>query len=116
MKKAIILYGCIFLLGNTGFSQLVNGVNLKDIGVEYLEISERPILLKGAKINLLVNYGQPIKEISDMQKFLMDSAGKKIEFNSIIDGLNFMSDHGYEVVQTYKTDSVSYLMRKKKNE
>lgn len=116
MKKAILICGLIFFMANAGFSQTVNGVNVKDLGVEYLEITGGGSVFRGTKIYLLVDYGQRTEILGTRETVILDSTGKKIEFNGIIDGLNFMSNNGYELVQVHGREPISYLMRKKKKD
>lgn len=114
MRKIIIVCGLIFFFGCTGFSQTVNGIQLKDIKAEYLQITQSPVTGNQTEIYLLINYGQPIDPIGNMEKLLLDNKGTRMKFNSIIDALNFMNDKGYELAQNYETKIGSYLMRKKK--
>ena len=49
----------------------------------------------------------------------MDSKGKKVKFNSMIEALNFMSKNGYDFVQSYAFVSAGnhvyhYIMKKRK--
>ena len=114
MKAALI--GLLLLFyGNFSLkAQTVNGVAFKNFNVEYIQISGRFSVFNGPKINMLINYGQPIKALGNAETLLLDSSGKKMEFNSMIDALNFMSDNGYELAHPYGTENNSFLMRKKK--
>ena len=88
---------------------------IADIKAKYLEILPAPVLMKSARVNLYINYGQKLKNLSNPEKLVLDSMGKKMDFNSIIEGLNFMNEYGYELVHPYGTEPVYFLMRKKKN-
>ena len=115
MKTSILFLLTFFCINYSLQAQTVNGIQIRDFGAEYLQMTERPISLTGTRINLLINFGQPVKAIGNMEKLLLDSTGKKMEFNSIIEGLNFMNEYGYELIQPYGTETVFFLMRKKKN-
>ena len=67
MKPTILFLSLLFCINLSLKAQFVNGVLIKDFNAEYLKITERPILLRGAKINLLINYGQPIKVDGNME-------------------------------------------------
>ncbi len=114
MKTSILFLLAFFFINFSIHAQTVNGVLIKNFGTEYVQITERPIQLPSPKINLLINYGQPIKAIGNMEKLLLDSSGKNMEFNSLIDALNFMSKNGYQLTHPYVTENDSFLMRRKK--
>lgn len=98
------------LIAASGFSQSVNGIPLKELNehAQYIRVSERTITLS-RKVNIYIDYGQPYK-IKNTR--VMDKDGTEMQFNSMIEVLNFMSTLGYELVNC--GDSVSsFLMRKK---
>lgn len=72
-------------------AQTVNGVPIQDIDVEYIQIT--------GDVNIYVDFGQAKEARRDTR--IKDKDGNAIKFNSIIDGLNFMSANGYEHVDTY---------------
>lgn len=113
--KATVLYLSLLFCGNFSLkAQTVNGVAIKNFNVEYIQISGRFPVFNGPEINMLINYGQPLKALGNAETLLLDSSGKKMEFNSMIDALNFMSDNGYELTHPYGTENNSFLMRRKK--
>lgn len=114
MKTALLFISVLFCINLSIKAQSVNGILIKDFNVEYVQITERELLFRGAKINLLINYGQPIKLDGNAEKLLLDSTGKKMEFNSLIDALNFMSENGYELAHPYGPVKDTFLMRRKK--
>lgn len=98
------------LIAASGFSQTVNGIPLKELNAhaQYIRVSEKQITLS-KKINIYIEYGQPYK-IKNM--IVMDKDGTEMQFNSMIEVLNFMSTLGYELVNC--SDSVSSFLMKKK--
>lgn len=116
MKTSILFLSLLFCINFSLKAQLVNGVLIKDFNAEYLQITERELLFRGTKINLLINYGQPTKMDGNVEKLLRDSTGKKMEFNSLIDALNFMNENGYELAHPYGPIKDSFLMRRKKTD
>ena len=120
MKKtfiAIIL--CLGFIERTN-SQTVNDIPLKDVEVEYVEIVGTSKLLS-TKLTIDIDFGQRNKVWSGKDTQIKDVGGKKMEFNSMIDALNFMTTNNYEFVQAY-TVTVSnqnvyhYLLKRKKGE
>ena len=90
MKTHLLLSVVSLFLAASAKAQTVNGVSLKDLDVEYLQIIGEPKLLSD-KINLVVDYGQERKRLYSKPMMLMDGDNKEMEFNSMIDALNFMS-------------------------
>jgi hypothetical protein len=108
-----------FLLTYNGFSQTVNGVPIKDIDAEYVQIMGTPVLLKN-KLRILIDFGQYSKSLSTKEQVIIDSDGKRMQFNSMIEALNFMNANGYEFLQAYGVSINNnetehyYLLRRKK--
>lgn len=120
MKKVIFLFTLNFLFLVSGFSQTVNGIPIKEINAEYIQIESSPGEIFNNNIRILIDFGQEKRGLSTKEEIIKDADGKKMTFNSMIDALNFMSANGYEFVQAYGV-SISnkeihhyYLMRKKK--
>lgn len=109
-----------FCICCTAFSQTVNGIPLKDINKEYIQIVGSPRVFS-SKLNIEIDFGQenPLFSGGETTR-IRDSAGKDVVFNSMIDALNFMSANGYEFVQAYivpvstNTSSSQFLLRRKK--
>ena len=114
MKTSILFLSLLFCINLSLKAQLVNGVAIKDFNAEYLQITERPVVFRGVKITVLVDYGQPTKLDGNVEKLLRDSTGKKMEFNSLIDALNFMSENGYELAHPYGALNNYLLLRREK--
>jgi hypothetical protein len=102
-------------------AQSVNDIPLDSIDSEYMEIVgySRSLFTKGVSINL--DFGQSNKIFDAFRgkdNFLKDSTGSSIEFNSMIDALNFFSSNGYDFVTAYTLNLSNqqvyhYLLRRK---
>lgn len=117
MKKLVYLALLVFPLPL--LAQTVNGVPLKDINVEYVQIVGTSRLLSN-KVSVEIDFGQENSYWTQKDTQLRDANNKLITFNSMIDALNFMTSHGYEFVQAYAVSMQNnqnvyhYLLRKKK--
>jgi hypothetical protein len=102
MKKLfLILLLVVFAL--PGFSQTVNGEQLSEIESPYLLIMGTQKFL-GQTIMINVDFGQfgaskVIKTKSEVK--ILDEAKRPVEFNSMIDALNFFIKYNYEFVDAY---------------
>lgn len=122
MKKTILFLIIFFSVNFSLSAQTVNGIPLKDLNVEYLQLTPRSAKAISRKIQALIDFGQEARALSNLEQLLLDSTGKKMEFNSDIDALNFMYKNGYELVQQYGLlekngfESVSYFLRQRKSD
>ena len=81
---------------------------------EYCQLNAQQKL--NGKINISIDYGQQQKFFS--RNLFRDSEGKPVEFNSVIDALNWLNSQGWEFVNAYVQvedgSSVShYVMRRR---
>lgn len=119
MKKILFtLVFCCLMGASTSFAQKVNGVALKDLPGDYIEMSEYPLV--STQYRIAIDYGQKPDVWSSSFLILKDNEDKDMLFNSMIDALNFMSKNGYELANTYtiKTGDVTkvyYILKKKKS-
>lgn len=119
MKKIIFSIG-ITIFSFTIKAQTVNDIPLKDVDVEYVQIVGTSKLLS-TKLTIQIDFGQRTKLFSSgKETIIKDENGKTLEFNSMIDALNFMSKNGYEFVNAYaitvsNQNVYHYLLRNKKN-
>ncbi|HEY5370504.1 MAG TPA: hypothetical protein VIJ75_16085 [Hanamia sp.] len=116
--KATAIALSLFLCASmTGFGQSVNDIPIKDINVEYIQIVGTSKLFS-TKVNIAIDFGQEVKAFGGAKQVrIKDADGKNMEFNSMIDALNFMSQNGYSFVQAYafatgNENVYHYLMRK----
>lgn len=87
------------------FSQTINDVPLKDLPATYVQIVGTGKMFS-SKLNIQLDFGQRDNLWSSKEHDLRDKDGSKLEFNSMVDALNFMEANGYEFETAYTlTDS-----------
>ena len=119
MKKILFF---IILLNSTisVFSQTVNDIPISEIDVEYIQIVGTSKLFS-KKVTIQIDFGQKTKFFgSGKETQVKNNEGKHMDFNSMIDALNFLSSNGYDFTQAYafsvgNQNVYHYLMRKKSN-
>ena len=117
MKKLLLFL--ILLFAANAFSQTINDTPLKDIDVEYIEIVGTSKLFSN-KVTVELDFGQKTSFFNTgAETVLRGEDGKAINFNSMIDALNYMVKNGYEFVQAYaitlsQQNVYHYLLRKKR--
>jgi hypothetical protein len=118
MKKLILTLMLFFAIQNLTFSQSVNGVQFKDIDVEYVQIvgTKKPFT---QKVFIEIDFGQENKLFSNRDTRIVDEKGINLIFNSMIDALNFMNKNGYDFVTAYTVtigdqNVYHYLLKKRK--
>lgn len=119
MKKTFKLLISLFFIFvfNKSISQTVNGINISNLPTEYMQFTLRSSFFS-TKYSVILDYGQE-NEFSNKNKKILDNIGKEIEFNSIIDILNFMNKNTFEflskntIVIENKTYDEYYLKKKK---
>lgn len=119
MKK-LVLAALVLTSSLTMKAQTVNDIPLKDIDVEYVQIVGTSKLLS-TKLTIEIDFGQRTKFFSTGKETIVkDELGKAVDFNSMIDALNFMSLNGYEFVNAYaitieNRNVYHYLLRNKRH-
>ena len=96
---------------------VVDGTNVNDMDIEYIEMVGRAKALSLTKIKIFIDYGQ---DFSFKQQTIKTADGKNAGFNSIVDALNFLDANGWEYVNNYVIDvngqlTYKYLLRKKED-
>ena len=100
-------------------SQTVNDTPIAEIDVEYIQIVGTSKLMSD-KVKIEIDFGQDTKFFSSNKDTMVKAAdGSNMQFNSMIDALNFLSKNGYSFVQAYafavnNQNVYHYLMRKTK--
>lgn len=119
MKKSFLLFVLSVVTISSMLSQTVNDVPLSDIKVEFVQILGISKSLSN-KVTITIDFGQQNKYFSFKDvAIIKDKKGKKIKFYSMIDALNFMSENGYEFVDSNmlridKENVFQYLLKRKK--
>jgi len=97
-------------------AQTINDKPISEIDSEYMQIVGTGKMLSN-KVNIQIDFGQFQKFMSS-KNVIKDKDGKLMDFNSMIDALNFMSGNGYEFVTAYtltvgNQNVYHYLLRKR---
>ena len=112
MKKLILPF--LLLLSTISFGQIFVGKS--DINtryLQYIEIWDKPIKSIG-KSYALVDYGQQSDEDNKASWRISNRNGFPLEFNGIVDVLNYMYRNGWEIVHNKSTNGYeSYLMKRR---
>tara|TARA_B110000003_G_C16322112_1_gene407261 strand:+ start:110 stop:463 length:354 start_codon:yes stop_codon:yes gene_type:complete len=116
MKNLIFSIAFLFCLNS--FSQSINGVSFSEIETPFIEIVGTAKFLS-SKITISIDFGQSTKLFGSSKKqfSILDKDNKKVQFNSMIDALNFMTENGYKFEQAYvvtsgNSSTYHYLMSK----
>ena len=116
MNKYILV---LSLLMSLSYSQTIDGINVKDIDVEYMQIVGTTGFLTN-KVSITLDYGQTAagKLFGKGKMVVKDKDGKRMKFNSMIDALNFLGTNGYDFVDAYaitigNNNVYHYMMRKR---
>lgn len=117
-NKVLISLTVSFLMATGARAQTVNIIPISQIETEYIQIIATTKLLS-TKVTVDIDFGQRNKAFALKDTEIRDGNNQVVNFNSIIDALNFMSANGYEFVQAYTVNISNtvvyyYVMRKKK--
>jgi len=100
--KKLFVIGLMMFLGNNVFSQVyVNGVDINKTGAVYMQLTAVNTSIMGlkSKYQVYVDYGQKTKALKGYM--ITDADGNVIKFNSPMDALNYLYEHGWEYVDGY---------------
>lgn len=115
MKKMIAVMALGLMSFGASAQVEVDGTNINDLDIQYVELVGQAKLLSLTKIKVFVDYGQ---EFSWKAQTIKNAEGKSAAFNSMIDALNFMDANGWEYVSNYLINNngemtYKFLLRKK---
>ncbi|MCL6260642.1 hypothetical protein M3O96_16175 [Aquiflexum sp. TKW24L] len=118
MKKLIsLIIGMIILGLSHSFSQTVNDIPINEIDVEYIQIVGTGNFRSG-KVKVRLDFGNENKYLSSKETRIKDENGELLEFNSMVDALNFFGKNGYEFIEAYSLSfeyNECYFMLKKRD-
>lgn len=122
MKKLFLSLTLSLFLFNSNAQVNVNSkegdIDLNKVpGINYLEIVGTDVGLIKKKIVIAIDYGQ-VDRAFDKETTIKDANGKTVQFNSMIDALNFFEKNGWQYVSNYavstQNGSVYHFLIKKK--
>ena len=111
MKKYLMILGLGMILTSlTATAQTVGGVDLAEIDTKYIEIRIESFAMKN-HVEVQIDYGQVSSRPRIQYEALLDENAKPIKFNSTMEALNFMYEHGYELTCNYDGNNAGNLFR-----
>ncbi|QLE00709.1 hypothetical protein HX109_03705 [Galbibacter sp. BG1] len=79
----------------SSYAQTVNGVPIHEINEEYVQIVGTSKFMS-SKVTIEIDFGQRTKLLGSYKETtIVDENEKRVDFNSMVDALNFMTEHGY---------------------
>ena len=112
MKKLIL--PLLLLVSTISFGQIYVGksdINTRHL--QYIEIWDKPIK-STEKSYAIVDYGQTTDKDNKSSWRISNRNGVPIEFNGIVNILNYMYRNGWEIMHNKSTDGYeSYLMKRR---
>lgn len=110
--KTLFFLSAILMSFNFVNSQTINDVPISQINVQYVKIIGIQRFMTN-KVHVELDFGQKNSLFSNKEVVIKDSNSNVMNFNSMIDALNFMGQNGYEYLDSYVVrDTVNYIMRK----
>lgn len=96
-------------------AQTVAGIPIEELNSPYIFVSPVARLLNN-RINLRIQFGQEIRMADMRDSGLLGPDGKPVPFYSIVQGLNYLYDYGYDYEDSIVDPtggSVTYILKKK---
>lgn len=119
MRKILTVVLILITWGSFSLNaQTVDGVSLSDTNAAYLQILIQSKVFS-KKVTVEVDFGQDTSNARVNGSQVSDLRGKVIEFNSVVDALNFFDQLGYEFIESNRSHSErievnQYLLRRKR--
>jgi hypothetical protein len=112
MKKQLLLIAAILLFPFFMTAQHINGFPLDSIKTAYLEMTTYSTTTFTMQSAISLDFGQ-VRQRGN-QTVLKNEFDEPIRFNSMLDAVNYMRAHNYELDQVYVTSgsSVHYILRR----
>ena len=114
--KTLLTTAAFILIGYcTSVAQIIGDIHLADINADYMQLTFDDRI--GGKVSVNIDYGQASAEYHPRDTQLRTDAKKAMEFNSVIDAINFLGkyDYGLSEVYTLTKDATStpfYILKK----
>lgn len=113
MKKTVFLLCFLAQSLFAGAQLFVEGTALNSTNTSaYLEAT--PLRRTDGTYHFQIDYGQKAQAGVKPGPCLTDEKGRRYEFRSTVDGLNFLYENGWEVTVVYNVEDMRrYLLRRK---
>ena len=115
MKKAVFLAVFLLQAWYASAQLYVDGKRLDSSNSSaYIEAIVRIRDKENPNFYLVIDHGQRARPGLDNGDYLTDEGGRRYEFRSLVDGLNFLYENGWEVDQVYVyNDLRRYLLKRR---
>jgi hypothetical protein len=121
MKRIMVLVGLMLSVAiGSAEAQTINDIPIKDIDSQYVAIIGLARVSR-SKVRIQINFGRQIPLLpSRKENIIRDAEGKLVEFEAMVEALNFMAEIGYELVSTnvanFNDGSQFHYVLKKKDD
>lgn len=113
MKKVIFLL-CFLAHSLFASAQLFVEGTLLDASNTSAYLEATPLRRTDGTYHFQIDYGQKAKRTAKPGECLTDDKARRFEFRSTVDGLNFLYENGWEVVQVYNVEDMRrYLLKRR---
>ena len=110
MKKVLLFFAFAAQSWLLSAQIFVEGVKIEpDNTGQYIELD--PMYKSDGRCTFSVDFGQS----NPKEDFISDVNGKRVDFRSLVDGLNFFFDNGWEVqtISVVETSGRRYLLKRR---
>ena len=113
MKKVILL-SCFLAQAWFAAAQLYVEGTLLDASNTLAYLEAKPLRRNDGTYHFQIDYGQKAKADIKPGECLTDNKSRRYEFRSTVDGLNFLYENGWEVIEVYDVaDMRRYLLKRR---
>jgi hypothetical protein len=111
MKKLLLLVLCAGFLHHLNAQIYIEGVELQPSNTgQYIELD--PAFRTDGQCTFRVDYGQP----TGRNDYITDNQGRRLDFRSVVDGLNIFYANGWEVAEVFSVGAEGnrrYLLKRR---
>lgn len=111
--KTFLTIALLFLLITIGQTQTIDGVPIADIEGDYATIIVE-VVAANVSCSINISIGQEKPRSLKKTTPVVDAEGNAVKLTTPTQALNFMSKHGYELVESFSVGTVHFLVLRKK--
>ena len=114
MKTQFVVLLALLLSARAVQAQLhAEGIRLTELNTsQYMEVV--PLRTAQARFHIVVDYGQNHRAQLSDNDFLTDAEGRRLDFRSTIDGINYCYENGWELHTVYVFDDIRRFVLKRR--